>query len=57
MNTCFAASRKILKRTDKAVDSETGDVTFTFYIKANKDFHNPIPGLFIEPGDFPFELD
>lgn len=53
----FGVSRKLLKRTDKVIEPETGNLTFTFYIKGKKDFQNPVPGVFIEPGDFPFELD
>ena len=53
----FGASRKLIKRTDKSLDPDSGDVTFTFYLKGKKLFHNPLPGVFIEPGDFPFELD
>ena len=52
----FGVSKALIKRTDKEV-GEDGSVRFTFYIKGKKDFHNPVPGLFIEPGDFPMELD
>lgn len=52
----FGVSKAIIKRTDKAV-ADDGAVRFTFFIKGKKDYHNPIPGLFIEPGDFPMELD
>ncbi len=52
----FAVSKQLIKRTDKETDAD-GAVRFTFYIKGKKDYHNPVPGVFIEPGDFPFELD
>jgi len=51
----LGASKKLVKRSDKQL-LDNGDLEFTFFLKGNKEFQNPFPGLFILDEDFPEEL-
>lgn len=53
----FAVSTKLIHKTEKKENKETGEVRFIFQLKGKKPCYNPIPGVFIRQQDFPAELE
>lgn len=53
--TPFAASRRLIKDTKKTV-GKNGDIHFFLFLKGGHPMVNPVTGVYISKGDFPFEL-
>ncbi len=52
----FAVSKKLLKKTEKIVDSEKNETHLYFYLRDLMGLKNPMNGVYIVNTDFPKEL-
>ena len=52
----FAVSKKLLKKTERKVDNETGETHLYFYLRDTWEIENPMNGVYILKQDFPKEL-
>lgn len=53
----FAVSKKLLKKTEKRINEETGETRMYFYLRDNLPHKNPMDGVYILKSDFPKELE
>jgi hypothetical protein len=52
----FAVSKKLLKKTEKNVNSDSNETHLHFYLRDSLPLENPMNGVYILKQDFPKEL-
>jgi hypothetical protein len=52
----FAVSKKLIKKTEKAVDEKTDETHLYFYLRDAFPMENPMNGVYLLKSDFPKEL-
>ncbi len=55
-NVSFAMSESMIHDTHQSHDERTETARFYYFIKAEADYYNPIPGVYIATEDFPEAL-
>ena len=52
----FAVSKKLLKKTEKIVNTDSNETHLHFYLRDSSPLENPMNGVYILKQDFPKEL-
>lgn len=52
----FAISKKLIKKTEKRIDTEQDETHMYFYLRDSHKIENPMNGVYIVRTDFPKEL-